>query len=116
MKKLWLKQDPAVTAEIIKELNGVVAAQLHNPHEEIADYLGFIDLNEWSTTELIPTPACCEPKIWVAVLGQQDPTEVTYVTFANEVALHVAIATRSDILGYFEVHVPDSMSPAKIKP
>jgi hypothetical protein len=120
VKKLWLKSDPAVTAEVIRELNGAVAAEVHNPRfadtEHPDQYLGFIHLDEWSDVEVVPVPICASPKLWVAVIGKQDPADVTYVTFDNEVALHVAIATRSDILGFFEVAVPSSMIPARIEP
>lgn len=116
MKKLWLKSDPAVTAEVVKELNGVVVAQLHNPHfkstEHSEDYLGFIDPNEWSPQELVPVPVCSAHSLFVAVVGEPDPAEVTYVTYDNEVALQVALQLRDDILGYFEVHVPSSMVPS----
>ncbi len=120
-KKLWLKSDPAVTAVVIRELNGAVAAEVHNPHftndPEMPDkYLGFINVDEWSTFEMVPVPLCADPKLYVAVVGERDPAEVTYVTFTQEIALHVALATREDILGYFEVPVPPSMVPARLDP
>jgi hypothetical protein len=116
MKKLWLKSDPAVTAEVIRELHGVVAAELHNPHmkdtDHPEDYLGFLAPDEWSDVELVPVPLCTAPTLYIAVVGKQDPEEVTYVTFDNEVALRVAMQIRDDILGFFEVSTPSSMLPA----
>lgn len=116
MKKLWLKSDPAVTAEVVRELHGAIAAELHNPHmkdtEHPEDYLGFISADEWSDVELVPVPLCIAPKLYVAVVGEEDPEEVTYVTFESEVAVRVAMQVRDDVLGFFEVPTPSSMIPS----
>ena len=115
-KKLWLKSDPAVTAVVLRELNGAVAVVVTNPHhkdtELPVEYLGFINLEEWSTVELVPVPLCAGPQLYVAVVGEEDPESVTYVTFDNEVAVRVAMQVRDDILGYFEVSTPSSMVPS----
>jgi hypothetical protein len=113
-KKLWLKEDPSVTAVVKTEHGGAVVALITNPamrdnpeHPEV--YLGFIDVGAWSEEEVVPVPACMGDTLWVAVVGEKDPTDVTFVTYDNEVALRVALATREDILGWFELPAPPSM-------
>jgi hypothetical protein len=113
MKKLWFKQDPAVTAEVLKELNGQVVVQVTNPRlPETPEYLGFIAPEDWSDIELVPVPLCVAPRVFIAILGEKDPESVTYEVFDNEVALRVAMQTRGDILGFFELAMPSSMIPA----
>ena len=115
LKKLWNKSDPAVTAVVVDELNGVTVARVSNPHMKGTDhpeeYLGFILLDEWSDVEQVPVPLCAAEKLFVAVLGKGDPDRVTYVAYDNEVALRVDMQVQDGILGFFEVSVPASMTP-----
>lgn len=118
MKTLWNKSDPAVTAVVVDELNGVTVARVTNPRmrdtEHPEEYLGFILLDEWTTVEQVPVPLCAPEKLWVAVVGEEDPAEVTFVTFSTEVELRVAVATQDLILGFFELSLPPTMIPARV--
>lgn len=118
MKKMWLKSNPSITAEVVHKLGDDVAAIVDDPSHDPPQFLTMILEDEWSSQELTPVPVCAGEKLWVAVLGSAHPESVTYATYDNEVAFRVALATRDDILGHFEVETPSTMvpAPAKIDP
>lgn len=113
-KQLWLKSDPSVTAVVQASYGPDTCALIHNPHatgDMPSEYLGFIKVEDWSDAEVVPMPHCVLEKLYTAVVGEKDPLSVTYVTYTDELDLRVAIATREDILGWFETPTPASMYP-----